>query len=201
MGITSLVSASSCTTTDARKEARHPIQVQLPDLNRHTTDRNRFCPLRLSVYQFAGPRASAIPPPAILPPNWHLVRLLRRQPPPPRDPTGGWAGGSVSGLIVVPLPPSGVSAPPFVKTVLGQCLARTPGAPSYIRHGRLSLRRLQNPESMSPADRCREVASLLAAGFVRLRLKRADLENKGLDVLRTSSHSCLEPSSEEREET
>jgi len=54
---------------------------------------------------------------------------------------------------------------------------------------------------MPAADRCREVASLLAAGFVRLLLKRADVENKGLDVLPASSHSCLEPSSEEREET
>jgi len=54
---------------------------------------------------------------------------------------------------------------------------------------------------MSPAGRYREVAFLLAAAFVRLRLKRADVENKGLDVLPASSDSCLEPSSEEREET
>jgi len=54
---------------------------------------------------------------------------------------------------------------------------------------------------MPLAARCREVASLLAAGFLRRRLKRADVEKKGLDVLPASSDSCLEPSSEEREET
>lgn len=49
---------------------------------------------------------------------------------------------------------------------------------------------------MPAIERYREVASLLAGGFLRLRLRTADVENKGLDVLRTWSDSCLEPSSE-----
>ena len=49
-----------------------------------------------------------------------------------------------------------------------------------------------DPEVMSPAERLEEAASLLARGILRRRLRRADVENKGLDVLRNSSHSCLE---------
>lgn len=89
MGITSFRFASSCTTTDARKEAGHLIQVQLPDLNRHPTDRNRFCPLRLSVYQFAGPRASAIPPSRHPPTQLASGTASAATAPPHRDPTGG----------------------------------------------------------------------------------------------------------------
>jgi len=63
--------------------------------------------------------------------------------------------------------------------------------------GRLSLRNLPDPESMSAVERCREVASLLARGFLRYRLRRADAEKIPLDVLAEPSHSCLEPSSEE----
>jgi len=66
-----------------------------------------------------------------------------------------------------------------------------------------------DPEMMSPAERLEEAASLsaaadlpearLARGILRRRLRRADVENKGLDVLRNSSHSCLEPQSEGRD--
>jgi len=38
-------------------------------------------------------------------------------------------------------------------------------------HGRLSLRNLPDPESMSGVERCREVAFLLAKGFLRHRLR------------------------------
>jgi hypothetical protein len=58
-----------------------------------------------------------------------------------------------------------------------------------------------DPEAMSPAERLEEAASLLARGILRRRLRTTDVENKGLDVLPASSDSCLEPSSEEREET
>ena len=61
--------------------------------------------------------------------------------------------------------------------------------------GRLSLRNLPDPESMSAVERCREVASLLARGFLRYRLRRADAEKIPLDVLAEPSHSCLEPQS------
>jgi hypothetical protein len=71
--------------------------------------------------------------------------------------------------------------------------------PPQARSGKMS--NPLDPELMSPAERLEEAASLLARGFLRRRLKRADVENKGLDVLPASSHSCLEPSSEEREET
>jgi hypothetical protein len=54
---------------------------------------------------------------------------------------------------------------------MGQCSARTSEATPYIPHGRLSLRNLPDPETMLSADRCREVASLLARGFLRLRLR------------------------------
>jgi len=62
------------------------------------------------------------------------------------------------------------------------------------------------PESMAPTQRLEEVAGLLATGFLRLRLRRtdssavalakADGRKKPLDLLRASSHSCVEPSSE-----
>ena len=61
--------------------------------------------------------------------------------------------------------------------------------------------RLRDPGTMTPAARRAEVAAILASGFLRLWLGRADVESKGQDVLPTSSHSCLGPSSEERGET
>ena len=48
---------------------------------------------------------------------------------------------------------------------------------------------------MSPTDRYREVASLLARGFLRYRVRRADAEKIPLDVIAEPSHSCLEPQS------
>jgi len=49
-----------------------------------------------------------------------------------------------------------------------------------------------DPEVMSPAERLEEAAWLLARGFLRLRLRCADVEKKGLDVVPASSDSCLE---------
>jgi hypothetical protein len=56
-----------------------------------------------------------------------------------------------------------------------------------------------DPEVMSPAERLEEAAWLLARGILRRRLRTADGRKKPLDVLRSSSHSCLEPQSEGRE--
>lgn len=47
------------------------------------------------------------------------------------------------------------------------------------------------------STRLRETASLLAVGFLRHWLRHSsDGGEKGLDVLRTSSDSCAEPTSE-----
>jgi hypothetical protein len=48
-----------------------------------------------------------------------------------------------------------------------------------------------DPEMMSPAERLEEAASLLARGILRLRLRRADAEKKGLDVSPDLSDSCV----------
>ncbi len=58
--------------------------------------------------------------------------------------------------------------------------------PPYVRRASLL-----DPDRMIPADRCAEIASILATGFLRLR--RADVENKELDVPPTLSDSCLKP--------
>ena len=54
---------------------------------------------------------------------------------------------------------------------------------------------LLDPELMTPADRRAEVASILATGFVRHRLREAEKREKPLDVLRRPSDECLKPSS------
>jgi hypothetical protein len=56
-----------------------------------------------------------------------------------------------------------------------------------------------DPEMMSPPERLEEAASLLARGILRRRLRAADGRKKPLDVLRTSSHSCVGPQSEGRD--
>jgi hypothetical protein len=48
---------------------------------------------------------------------------------------------------------------------------------------------------MTPADRCDEVASILATGFVRHRLREAKKREKPLDVLRRPSDEYLKPTS------
>ena len=59
------------------------------------------------------------------------------------------------------------------------------------------MRNALHPDQMPADDRLREVASLLAAGFLRHWAARAvDGGEKGLDVLRTSSEVCDEPQSE-----
>jgi hypothetical protein len=49
---------------------------------------------------------------------------------------------------------------------------------------------------MTPAQRLEEVAGLLATGFLRLRLRRADERKKALDVLAEPRDECVEPESE-----
>ena len=55
---------------------------------------------------------------------------------------------------------------------------------------------LPDPDMMTPADRRAEVASILATGFLRLRLREAKQREKSLDVLPRPSDECLEPKSE-----
>jgi hypothetical protein len=52
---------------------------------------------------------------------------------------------------------------------------------------------------MTPAARRTEVATILAAGFLRLRLKQAKKREIPLDVLPWPSDECLEPKSRERD--
>jgi len=54
---------------------------------------------------------------------------------------------------------------------------------------------LPDPDLMTSADRRAEVATILATGFLRLRLREAKQREKPLDVLRRPSDECLEPSS------
>jgi hypothetical protein len=54
-----------------------------------------------------------------------------------------------------------------------------------------------DPDQLSPDERIQEVASLLAAGFLRYWLKKAvDGGEKDLAILRTSSEVCPKPTSE-----
>jgi len=46
------------------------------------------------------------------------------------------------------------------------------------------------PEMMTAHERLAEVASLLARGFLRARLRAAEKRQNGLAILRTSSHEC-----------
>jgi len=53
------------------------------------------------------------------------------------------------------------------------------------------------PDQISADERLHEVASLLAAGFLRHWLRKSsDWREKELDFLRTSSEVCPEPTSE-----
>ncbi len=58
---------------------------------------------------------------------------------------------------------------------------------------------LPDPDIMTSADRRAEVASILAAGFLRHRLNEAKKREIQLDVLRRPSDECLKPSSMERD--
>jgi hypothetical protein len=53
-----------------------------------------------------------------------------------------------------------------------------------------------DPDLMTASERLGEVTSLLARGILRYRFKAADARKKPLDVLRASSHSCVETTSE-----
>ena len=68
------------------------------------------------------------------------------------------------------------------------------------------MRNPLDPESMTPAQRLEEVASLLATGFLRLRLRRtdssavalakADERKKDLELSGVPRDECVEPESE-----
>ena len=58
------------------------------------------------------------------------------------------------------------------------------------------MHHLPDPDTMTPAARRTEVATILAAGFLRLRLKQTKKREKPLDVVRRPSDECLEPKSE-----
>ena len=55
---------------------------------------------------------------------------------------------------------------------------------------------LPDPDTMTPAARRTEVATILAAGFLRLRLNETKKREIPLDVLPRPSDKCLEPESE-----
>jgi len=70
---------------------------------------------------------------------------------------------------------------------------RSEGAGGHLREGNVPR---NCPLNMSPDSRLREVASLLAAGFLRHWLRESpDWREKELDFLRTSSEVCPEPTS------
>ncbi len=78
---------------------------------------------------------------------------------------------------------------------------RAPAAsgPPVAGHGRrlLASPGLVDPNQMPSDERLQEVISHLARGFLRSRFARAvDGGEKDLDVLRTSSEVCPEPTSE-----
>jgi len=56
-----------------------------------------------------------------------------------------------------------------------------------------------SPDLMTPAARRAEVAAILAAGFLRLRLKQAKKREIPLDVLPRPSDECLESQSRRRD--
>ena len=58
---------------------------------------------------------------------------------------------------------------------------------------------LPDPDMITPAARRAEVATILASGFLRLRLKQAKKREIPLDVLPRPSDECLEPKSRERD--
>jgi len=58
------------------------------------------------------------------------------------------------------------------------------------------MHHLPDPDTMTPAARRAEVATILAAGFLRLRLRQAKKREIPLDVLPRPSDECLEPESE-----
>ena len=58
------------------------------------------------------------------------------------------------------------------------------------------MHHLPDPDTMTPAARRTEVATILAAGLLRLRLKQTKKREIPLDVLPRPSDECLEPKSE-----
>jgi hypothetical protein len=54
---------------------------------------------------------------------------------------------------------------------------------------------LPDPDTMTPAARRAEAASILATGFLRHRLREAKKREIPLDVLPRLSDECLEPES------
>jgi len=70
--------------------------------------------------------------------------------------------------------------------------------PNHPR-GAFALQNPLQPDLMSAHERTDEVACLLARGFLRYQLRRPDLREKGLDVIRPASDSCVEPTSRRRD--
>jgi hypothetical protein len=59
------------------------------------------------------------------------------------------------------------------------------------------MQNLVDPDHMPPADRIREIAHILAAGFLRYWARRAARDaKKGLANRAQSSDSCIEPTSD-----
>jgi len=61
------------------------------------------------------------------------------------------------------------------------------------------MRNALDPELLSPQERLAEVGALLARGLLRCRVRAVGRQEKDLDNLRLSSHSCPKPSSGGRE--
>jgi len=58
---------------------------------------------------------------------------------------------------------------------------------------------LPDPDLMTPDARRAEVAAILAAGFLRLRLNETKKREIPLDVLPRPNDECVEPQSEGRD--
>jgi hypothetical protein len=91
----------------------------------------------------------------------------------------------------------GTCHPPANPNAVQKWFELDDGADEQQLGGQIVMRNALHPDQMPPDDRLREVASLLAAGFLRHWAARAvDGGEKGLDVLRTSSEVCPKPTSE-----
>lgn len=75
---------------------------------------------------------------------------------------------------------------------------RLPGAQTMPANRQsATMHNLLDPDQMPPADRIREIAHILATGFLRYWVRQAAWDaKKGLAIRAPSSDACVEPTSE-----